>query len=451
MTSKRWLLALSAATLAGVVARPRASLADDALPPVRALLSDPSQLATWLREHDPATLAAREKVTAQAELAEQSAVIPNPQAQLGVGGIVLGVNRQVDAMGNPIAGPTGLNQTTNVAVGISELIELGKRGPRRNAADLRTREAGESAVGTLGSRLNGATTTLGNLAYLAAKHALLAQNLADGRALQGHEQDRLKKGYLSGADYERIELDTDEIELQLHRAETDVAVALSTCSATLFAPCSAAGLDIAALDAAAPIPAAVGDAAHAIAERPVHRAQQLEASALGSDAQLADHRKIPDPTVGVQYTYDNYTYGGSVPQTLTFSLGIPLPIFDRGNHDAAAARANARSIAASEQALIRNERGQVEGLLVQLATLRAILDTLEKIEVPKSADVVDHAHKSFDLGETGPAELLLAEHQNRDLLLEVLDTRNDLFTVRSQLRLALGLDDEVARGIGAKR
>ena len=55
--------------------------------------------------------------------------------------------------------------------------------------------------------------------------------------------------------------------------------------------------------------------------------------------------------------------------------------------------------------------------------------------------------KAFDLGEVRLADLLLAERAHRDLLQEVLDARFDLFTVRAQLRQALGLDDEVARAV----
>ena len=61
------------------------------------------------------------------------------------------------------AGPTGFAQTSNFSVGLQETFELGKRGPRREAADLRTREAIESAVGSLGGRINDAATTLGKL------------------------------------------------------------------------------------------------------------------------------------------------------------------------------------------------------------------------------------------------------------------------------------------------
>ena len=419
----------------------------DEPPPVQALLTDPARLAAWLRDHDPQALAAREKVVQQDELAEQARVFPNPQASVGLGGIALGGGNR----GSMNVGPSGFRDTADFSLGLTELFEIGKRGPRRDAADLRTREAIEASVGTLGGRLNDATTTLGKLAYVAAKRGLVAQNLAAANKLQTSEEKRKAKQDLAGIDFDRIELDTEALDIELARADADLAVALAACSATLFAPCSAAGLDAKSLDTAAPLPAALPETERSIADRPEHLAQRLEASALGQDAVLAEHRKIPDPTVGVTYTYDNYQYSGSAPQSLAISVGIPLPLFDRGDHDAAAARANARSLAAQEHALIRNERGLVEAYLAKLASLKATLDRLEKDSVPKSEEIVKGTRTAFDGGHSGIADLLLAERQFRDLQAKALDTRFDLFNVRVNLRQALGLDDQSARAAGARR
>ncbi len=415
--------------------------ADDA-PPIRALLADPAQLATWLRDHDPQTIASREKITQADELAHQARVYPNPQAQIGIGGLALsGGNTGTPGM----TGPTGFASTSDISLGVSELFEIGKRGPRREAADLRTREAIEGSVGTLGGRVNDATTTLGKLAYAAVKRGIVAQNLEASRLLQGSEEKRFKQQDLAGLDFSRIQLDTEALEIELQRADADLAVALAACSATLFAKCSADGLDASALDAAAPLPASLPDAERAIAERPVHQAQKLEESALDRDAALANARKIPDPTLGIVYDYSNYQFGGNIPQTLAFSVAFPLPLFDRGNHDAAAARANARSIAAQEQALLRAERGEAEAYAAQLVALRSTLERIEKESVPKTQKIVEGTRKAFDLGQSGLAELLLAERQYRDLLSQALDTRFDLFNVRVNMRQALGLDDLAAR------
>jgi outer membrane protein, heavy metal efflux system len=408
---------------------------------VKTLLADPGQLAGWLRARDPMAESAREKVLAARELGQQARVLPNPQLQTAAGGLTLGTT-------NP--GGLGLGETTNFQIGVGELFELGKRGPRRNAADLRAREAGETATGALGARLGDATAALGRLAYVASKRDVVAANLTAAKQLRDLEKTRLDKQDLSALEFARIELDTEALELQLGRAEAELTGALAVCSAALYAPCDAAGLDPEALDAGAPLPEALPASDDAIAHRPIREASRLEAQALGWDATLAHNRRIPDVTLGAAYLLDNLTVAGNQHQQLIFSAAIPLPIFDRGDHDAAAARANARAIEAEDHAAIAEAHGAVAGLLAQRTTLQATLHKLETEAVPKSSQIIVQTRLSFDRGQARLADLLLVERAHRDLLLEVLDTRFDLFTVRAQLRQALGLDDQLARDPGGK-
>jgi cobalt-zinc-cadmium efflux system outer membrane protein len=424
--------------------------ADDAAPPIRALLDDPAQLAVWLRERDPIFASARDKVEAASQLEYQTHVLPNPQLQATAGGFVLGpTNVNNGGPGSDVPHLT-LADTTNFTFGISELVELGKRGPRQTAAGLRAREAGETAVAALGGRLGDATNALAKLAYVAAKRETLAANAEAARRLAQLEKVRLDKKDLSAAEYARIELDTEQVERALARGEADLAGAIATCSATLYARCAPAGLDAAALDAAAPLPAQLPAPDEAIERRPVREASRLEARALGWDATLAYRRRIPDPTLSVSYMIDNLVQAGNQHQQAIFAVGIPLPAFDRGDHDAAAARANARAIEAEDIAAIREQHGLVQSLLAQRDTLQTTLATLERDAVPKSTQIVAQTRHAFDLGEARLADLLLVERAHRDLLLEVLDTRYDLFNVRAQLRQALGLDDQVARAAGGR-
>jgi outer membrane protein, heavy metal efflux system len=427
----------------------------DAPPVIRVLLADPAQLAAWLRDHDPTARASHAKVEQARALAEQAGVYQNPLLSVGINDISLGVGNlpppDPTMMGTATRGPTGFFQTSNVGIGISELFEIGKRGPRREAAEFRAREAVETSTENLGGRLSDATVALGKIAYVVAVRDVAKDNLDAAKKLEANERIRLEHKDLAGIDFSRIELDTQELEVELTRADADIAVALAACTATLFADCNVEGLDVATLDAAAALPAMLTDVTRAVLDRPLHSAQRLEASALGQDAVLADHRKIPDPTIGIAYTYDNYNYSGSLPHSIALSVGFPLPLLDRGNHDAAAARANARSIELQEDATVRTELGTVEGLRKQFLAVEATLGRYERESLPRSNAIVEQARKAFDLGQTGLAQLLLDERAHRDLVHKILDTRFELFNVRAQLRRALGLDDLAARGVGEPR
>jgi len=420
-------------------------------PPLRTLLAGPSELAAWLRERDPLIDAQRARVLAAQATARQARVLPNPQLNLGVSDIVIGQTNAASGGPGSANPPLSLGKTLIFTAGVDQLVELGKRESRRNAADLRGRAAAETATGTLGERLGDAIQMLGKLAYLEARKSVVDRNLTAANQLMSLEKVRLDHSDLSALEFARIELDTQAIALQLARAEADVMVALSTCTATLYAPCSVEGLeDPTVLDAGAPLPTTLPLAGAAIEARPVRVAQKLEIEALGWDANLAHNRRIPDPTLGVGYTLDNLTISGDQHQSLMFTIGIPLPLFDRGTHDEAAARANARALAAEDFAAVREATGQVEALLAQRTMLEAAVKRLEADTVPKSTQIIEQTRRAFDLGQAPLADLLLVERAHRDLLLELLDTRFDLFNVRAQLRQQLGLDDQAARDAGGK-
>src|SRR3954451_5750713 len=89
--------------------------ADDGAPAVRAMLSDPAQLAAWLQARDPLVESARARTEAAAEQGQQARVLPNPQLQAGVGGIALGQANEYQPPGAPVmTGPTGFSQTYNL-------------------------------------------------------------------------------------------------------------------------------------------------------------------------------------------------------------------------------------------------------------------------------------------------------------------------------------------------
>jgi len=406
--------------------------------------------------------AQRARIEAAQAAARQTRVIPNPQLNFGVSDIVIGKTNAGSGGAGSDDPSLSLGKTLIFTAGVEQLVELGKRGPRQNAADLRVREAAETATGALGTRLGDATQSLGKLAYVAARRSVVAANLDDARRLMALEKVRLEHSDLSALEFARIELDTRAIALQLARAESDVAGSVAACSAALYLECSPAGLDDpAVLDAGAPLPRAETETQAqaqgqaqaqaqaqieaAIDARPARVASKLETQALGWDATLAHNRRIPDPTLGVGYTLDNLTIAGDQHQSLMFTIGIPLPIFDRGNHDEAAARATARATAAEAAAEVRQATGQAVALLAQRAMLESAIATLTSDAVPKSAQIVERTRRAFDLGQAPLADLLLAERAHRDLLLELLDTRFDLFNVRAQLRRELGLDDQAAR------
>ncbi len=141
---------------------------------VRDLLRDDAGLAGWVRTRSP-TIAASSARVAQAEAdVGTSRLIPNPMVDFTVSDITIGRTN-----------PAGLSysDTSIYGVGLTEMVELGKRGPRIEAAELRLNATKKSAVTTLAERVAEARLALGRVVYLKAKQDVISEELRSATAV----------------------------------------------------------------------------------------------------------------------------------------------------------------------------------------------------------------------------------------------------------------------------
>jgi cobalt-zinc-cadmium efflux system outer membrane protein len=413
----------------------RATTAEAPVISVRELLRDPALLADWLTHHNQDVAAVGARVAqARADIGT-ARLWPNPAFDFTLGQIVLGQSN-----------PPGLSfgDTYMLTFGLSQTFELGKRGPRTAAAALRLAAAERGQRDVLVQKAAEARLALARVAYLAAKRSILEESLASAERMLDVEKVRLQHGDLSGNDYDRLVLDTMTLRLDVARAAAEYDGARAACRAVLFAACDPAGASEREVEAAAPVPAALGDAAEALARRPDIRALALQRDAARKDAQLARRRVIPDPTVRAGYVYDRLVVAGDQPKTLMFTVTIPLPLFDRGQHDAARAEARAREAAATAAATLERARADLAGLVERRRFLEASLRMLTDEAVPKSARILATTMTAFSRGQVSLTDLLLARRTHVALLLNLMDLRFDFMGVRNELRRVLGLDAALA-------
>ena len=400
-----------------------------------ALLGDAAALVAWLREHNKDVLAAAARVDQAAAGLAQSRLLLNPSLEGSLSDVTVGKTN-----------PPGLRygDTSITGATLSETVEIGKRGPRIAAARLRLESERQSYLDTLSGKTAEARHALARAAYLTARQEVLEESLGAARQNVDLQRSRAEHGDLSGNDYDRLLVDTMILESEVagNRQELDAAVA--ACGAVLFAPCDLGGADPSRLSEAAPLPPAP-DVETALARRPDLQALALERDSAEKEALLARRRRIPDPSLSVGYTHDNLTISGDQPNTLLFSLGIPLPVFDRGQHDAA--RAEGRALELDRAALASRQRGRAEvtALLSRKASLETTLAALTGQAVPKSKGVLEATLAAVNQGGMSMTDLLLTRRTHTDLLLKVMDLQFDLFAVRNDLRRALGLDADTAR------
>lgn len=404
--------------------------------PTGALVRDPAALTSWLAEHNQDLLAAAAQVRQAEAAAAQSRLLINPSLSGSL----------TDTTGR--TNPPGLTfgERSIYGAALSETVEIGKRGPRMRSADLRLQAARQGFLDSLSQKIAEAREILVRLAYLRARQGVLEESLAGARQILDLQKSRLENGDLSGSDYDRLLVDTMVLDAEVARTRAEYEEALTTCRAILFAPCAPPDVDLAGSTGAADVPAAP-DPEAALVRRPDLQALDLERSSAEQDAVLARRRLIPDPNVSVGYTRDNLTIAGDQPNTLQLSIGVPLPVFDRGQHEARRARERAAEVERTADAVKARARSEIEALERRKEFLESTLLIFQEQAVPKSKSVLDAAVTAVSQGGMSMTDLLLARRTHTDLLLKVMDLEFDAFSVRNGLRRALGLDAEVARAV----
>jgi cobalt-zinc-cadmium efflux system outer membrane protein len=218
---------------------------------------------------------------------------------------------------------------------------------------------------------------------------------------------------------------------------------LADCAAALGAECELGGAREDDLSRAAQLDASLTSALR-LEHRPDLQALEAERKAAERDAELARGRAIPDVTLRVGYTHDRFVASGDNRNTLTFGVALPLPIFDRGQHDSARALSRADELRDTRQALLLQARADLAGLLSRKGTLEKVLATTVSESLPRSSSVLQSTQISFDHGGVSLTDLLLARRTHIALRLSLLDERFELFGVRNELSrvLALATRDE---------
>jgi cobalt-zinc-cadmium efflux system outer membrane protein len=373
--------------------------------------------------------AARARVgQAQAESAA-SRLIPNPTLDASLSGIP--VSSRVN---NPRFSGNAI-----WSVGLSQTVELGKRGPRSAAADLREQASRLDLRGTLGERMAAARTAMADALHLALRTATLEASLHDAERATELEKVRYEQKALSGMDYDRLLLELGTLEAEVTRSRSELEASLGSCAGLLGAPCSLEEAAEEDLDRAIPLALAAGTDS-ALLNRPDLAGLTLESEASRRDAELARRRAIPDVTLRVGYNRDNSADVGEALDSFSVGLSLPLPVMDHGQHESTRALARASELDSQRKALLIAARADLFGLLKRKLALEHTLGLLEQNSLPLAKSVLESTQQAFDHGGISLTDFLLARRSYVGLRLTLLDQRFELFSIRNDLYRVLGLD-----------
>lgn len=393
---------------------------------VTALLRDDRALANWMSTRSYDVAAAKDEYNAARAEYRDSRLLPNPNVDLSVSNFAIGERNPKDL---------SYDKMLIYGVGVSELVELGKRGPRGEAAAMRAFAADRGVASTLGERVADARLVLGRLVYAKARANELDQSLTQARSAAAVAKGRLDHQALSGVDYDRLLIDLGGVESDTLRARAEADAAQSACDTVLRAHCVVDDVDVSLLSHADLAPQGTK-----IEERPDIAQLSYQARASEREAVLAGRRAVPDLTFRLGYTRDTFTVSGDQAHTLGLSISAPIPVFDQGQHAKAAALSRASSITHQRESTIAQARSTVVSLQMRQQAITAALAKLEQEALPRSAAVLRAEEHGLTEGQLDITDLVLARRDAIGLRLQSLDLRFELFSTNNELRQALGLD-----------
>lgn len=399
-----------------------------ALGPAPATL-DERQLAAALWRSAPEVLAARRaSIDATAER-DRAHLLPNPAATASWGSVPLG---------KPV-GDGGFFGTQYYQIGVGQFFEIGKRGPRQQAA-----EAGRVSSATIVREVWREAYfellgTLADQANAAARAGVLERLVATGTDTLRLQRARAEHGDVAALDVDRLEVDHLRLMSSLDDARADQAGALAPCSRLLGGPCPSFSGEqdaVAFIDAFVKVTLDGTDDDAAVEARPDLQALRAERKRLEAEVILAERRTLPDPTVSLAYTQDRLP--GNQPSSLLFSVSVPLPVFDRGQVDAARARAQIAAVDQAIAALRAGAKSAVAATRRQLAHLAQRARTLDERAVPEAQRVAAATEAAARQGGVSLQDVLLARRALLELELDRAGVATSRFRAALDLRRALG-------------
>ena len=201
-----------------------AASAQDASAPPFALdaLPDESALASLLWERAPEFAQARARVAEARSEVTRAHLLPNPELDLSWNTLPLGPTN-----------PPGLNRlrdVPNYQVGVSQLLEIGKRGPRQRSVRAALASTALDVQAGLRERTYDVLERAAAVATAQVRLGELEQLASDAGRLTELQRIRQQRGDTAGLDVDRAVLEEAQLQGQLAEEHGNLNEALMECS-----------------------------------------------------------------------------------------------------------------------------------------------------------------------------------------------------------------------------
>jgi cobalt-zinc-cadmium efflux system outer membrane protein len=387
---------------------------------------DEAGLASVVWHRAPDVLAARRDLIDAEAARDRTYLLPNPSLTGTWGTIPLGKR----------TGDTPFWDVPNYNVGVSELLEIGKRGPRQRAAeaarDLQQLDVHDVYLRTFFAVLE----AMSDQAAATARLTVLERLVNDSQESLRLQRARADKGDIAPLEVDRLEVEHSRLLSSMREAQAARESATIACNGLLGAPCPRFDGEDQARRFLGGRPPATAIRESAIEGRPDVKALGVEKQRLSAELTLAERTVIPDPVASVGYTHDQFVAAGNQSNSLNLSLTIPLPLFDRGQVEAA----RARSRLANNDVINRTVRETLVRAIAdqqhQLSLLEERARGLEEQAVPRARSVVERTEAAFRRGGVGFPDVLLARRAFEELELDRIEVATAAHRAGLNLRRA---------------
>ena len=353
-------------------------------------------------------------------------LFPNPMASLGVAS-------------SPVQGRT-LGNSGQISPQIQQLFELaGKRGYRIESAEfgLQSAEAGfEDAV----RQLRFAVKDAYYRTQLARRRLVLAEENRDrfSRILEVNTI-RFKKGYIAEVDLIRIRLQLIDFQTQVIQAIQESESARSDLRQLLrLSPVVPLELTT-ELEYQRVDPDIVKLRTLASDHRPDVRAKRSTLSQREAELRLAKAYRIPDVTVGAGYAVQG-SHGPDNSNQMVFSLGVPLPLFNRNQGKIMQAEASMQAAGADLNKTLNQVENQVEVAYRNLLESRRLVEAFLVGVLDDARSTFTIAERAYDRGGATLIDLLDAARTSRMIQQNYIEALFNYQRNVIQLESAVGTD-----------
>lgn len=393
--------------------------------PVKITLEDAIRLAS---QHNHSLLAARTTITQNQALEVQANVRPNPTLFTDWEYIPLpGVH--------PGGGFAGyLHDSTEGDIGISNLFERGqKRQHRVEAAKASTAVSRSTVVDNERTLAFQVAQLFYNVQLAESTLDLANQDLKSFQDTVNISESQYKAGAMSENDYLQVKLQLAQFQTNVEQAVYSRDQALSDLRQQIGYESVPAEYDVEGPFAYQPLAVKIEDLQMAaLANRPDLRASQQGILAAQSQYGLAKANGKQDVTVSANYSHVNAI------SAVTWSLSIPLPIFDRNQGNIAQTRV-AIAQAQEQQLQVRGQvMDDVRDAYLGVQSNSRVVQIYQSGVLDDAKQSRDISEYSYRRGATPLLNFLVAQRNYDAIQLSYRQALAAYLTAIEQLRQAVG-------------